>query len=148
LFNETINKLSEIKSDNPIRVILEMDHTQKEIIPLLINAGWIKSYEPLSANTYKLSNNITLDINIAFLPVGLWRSVRITPEGFWLAAEDLMEVGNYDKLAIANVRDFNFDSLKLYKTGLNSDRFEKLYNCNNNNFANLIQKNYEQNISA
>lgn len=146
LFNETIKKLSDIKSNEQIRLILEMDHTQNEIIPILIEAGWIKSNEPLSPNTYKLNNNITLDINVAFLPVGLWRSVRISPEGFWLAAEDLTEVDNYDKLAVANVRDFDFNTIKLYHEGLNSERFEELYKCNKNTFTKLIHKNYEQNI--
>jgi len=126
LFNETLIKLSHIKTISPIRVILEMDHTQKDLIPLLIDSGLIEHDEPLSSNSLVLNENLTLDINVAFVPVGLWRSVRITPEGYWMAAEDLMEVDKYDKLAVANLRDFNFDTTKLYSAGLFSKRMDAL----------------------
>lgn len=136
LFNKAFHELASIKVDEPIEIILEMDHTQNELLPVLLHSGWVKKEELFTSAVHTFDNNLTLKFNVAWVPVGLWRSVRITPEGYWMAAEDLMEVKNYKDYAVASVREFNFDLEALYYTGLKSERFSKL----TNNFEHLIKK--------
>lgn len=126
LFNQAFHELASLLLNEPIEIILEMDHTQKELLPLLLSSGWIEKEEPFTSTVHTLKNGLSLKFNIAWVPVGLWRSVRITPEGYWLAAEDLMEVKNYEKFAVANIRDYDYDLETLYHMGLKSERFFEL----------------------
>lgn len=126
LFRSLIEDLSTLKPDAHIEVILELDLTQSEFISELENSGIIEQNEALSSAVFNLENGICLKINVARIPVGLWRCVRVTPEGFWLAAEDLMEVKDYKKVAVTTLREHNFDSKSLTRAGLYSDRKQEL----------------------
>jgi len=126
LFDSTIHKLEKLKLHSSVEIIMEMDHTQNEFIPILLESGWVQKSNLLSSTSHHLSDRLKLTFNVAHIPVGLWRSVRVTPEGYWLAAEDLMEVKKYNELAVANLRDFDFNSDKLYESGLQSQRFREL----------------------
>lgn len=136
LFNKTFHELASIRLKEPIEVILEMDHTQNKLLPILLNSGWIQREEPFTSKTHTFNNGLSLKFNVAWVPVGLWRSVRITPEGFWLAAEDLMEVRNYNEYTVGNLREFNYNTEALYYAGLKSNRFSELTKGNEN----LIKK--------
>jgi hypothetical protein len=62
-------------------------------------------------------------------PIGLWRSARITPEGYWLGAEDVTRAKDYERYAVARARDHGLDARKLYNAGMASDRLRTLLNC-------------------
>lgn len=126
LFNKTLKQLSELKLAEPIDVIMEFDYTQKDFLNILLNSGLIDPKKQLSSTSYHYSNGLNLEIDIANIPVGFWRAIRITPEGYWLAAEDLMEVKHYNKFAVANLKELNFNSLALYEAGISSKRYFEL----------------------
>ncbi len=97
----------------PVEVIMEVDSTQPELLDTLTQAGWANPVDPISSVAHEYNNGLTLRVNTAREPVGR-RAVRITPEGYWLTAEDLIHVREYDRRAIANLRDFQFDKKRLY----------------------------------
>lgn len=123
---DSLERLAEMELDKPVEVIVEMDHTQGDLIEMFTSAGWIQSQEPISSDVHRFGNGLTLRINKTSIPVGLWRAVRVTPEGYWLAAEDLIRVKEYEQLAVANLRDHAFDAVRLYEVGLNSQRYRDL----------------------
>lgn len=130
LFNKVFYELASIKLNEPVEIIMEMDHTQNELLPILVSSGWIQKEVPFTSRVHTFKNGLSLKFNVAWIPVGLWRSVRITPEGYWLAAEDLMEVRNYDDYAVGNLREFNYSTDALYNAGLKSIRFSELIKGN------------------
>jgi hypothetical protein len=82
--------------------------------------------ETITEREEGLGNNVSLRVHRANVPVGLWRAVRISSEGDWLAAEDLMDHQNYKTNAVTNLRSVDYDARKAYEIGLKSDRARKL----------------------
>src|SRR5262249_43073294 len=71
----------------------------------------------ISSTEHIGDGGLTLRINVSRVPVGLWRAVRVTPEGYWLAAEDLIDAPDYAHRAVARLRDYGFDSRRAYEAG-------------------------------
>ena len=72
------------------------------------------------------SNGVSLKVHRANVATGLWRAVRISPSGHWLAAEDLIEHKNYEALSIVNLRSVHYDTQRAYQLGLQSKRAKEL----------------------
>ena len=72
------------------------------------------------------SNGVHLKIHRANMATGLWRAVRISPSGHWLAAEDLIDHKNYEALSIVNLRSTHYDTQQAYQLGLQSRRAKEL----------------------
>ncbi|MBE7445173.1 MAG: hypothetical protein HS132_07970 [Planctomycetia bacterium] len=66
-------------------------------------------------------------IHVTTGTVGLRYNVRITPEGYGLLPEDVFRTNEYEKSAIANVKDFHYDAIRLYEAGLQKSRLYKLH---------------------
>ena len=126
--------LQNLSLNGPIEVIIDLDLFHTELIDALGAAGWINPVEPISSILHDYDNGLNLRINTARVPVGLSRSVRITPQGYWLASEDLVKVREYSKFAVNNVRNCNYDTEILYHNGLQSDRYYELQNQHVNQF--------------
>lgn len=119
-------QLGDVTLSEPTEVVLELDGSHQDLIDLFSEAGWLQSSEPISSEVHTFENGLTLRINKVSIPIGLWRSVRVTPEGYWVAAEDLVKAKRYDDLAVASVREHDYDASELYEAGLRSDRFVEL----------------------
>jgi hypothetical protein len=124
IVDDIFPRLGKIAARSPINVNMEFDVSQEEIIDTLTAAGWADPVKPIASVAHEFDNGLTLRINTTRIPVGLWRAARITPEGYWLAAEDLIRVKEYNYVVVAKARDFDFDAVKLYREGLK--RKEKL----------------------
>lgn len=118
LTDSIIPKLSQLPLSQPIEIIFEMDCTQPELLEHFADAGFAHPVDAIACNTLHYDNEVTLHFNTARVPTGLWRAIRVTPEGFWLAGEDLIDVKNYRKNAIGKLDEYGYDSRKLYEAGL------------------------------
>lgn len=132
-----LKALANIEVEAPVEVILDLDVKHSALIRHLDMEGWIQAEEPLSSADHHFDNWVVLRLRSATIPVGLWRSVRITPEGYWLASEDLVNVREYTRTAVASLRDADFDARRLYAAGLASPRFLELLQS-----APLLQQAY------
>jgi hypothetical protein len=119
----------------PVKMIFELDGNQRFLIDLLEKRGYLSGGQPLESEKIAFSNGIELVFNVARIPVGLWRSVRVSPEGYWIAAEDLLRVEEYEELAVTSLRTNDFDAVLLYNTGLDSRRYVELMNGPARRFA-------------
>ncbi len=124
--DETLTALEQLKGVSDVEIILELDENQKHLIRYLHAAGYLKNSGDISTEDFLLDNGLTLTFNIARIPVGLWRSVRVSAAGGWIAAEDMLRVNEYDRLAVAWAADYNYDAEQLYQAGLASGRLCEL----------------------
>jgi len=122
----TIEELGQLPLDAPVEVVVQVDHMQAGLIDAFASAGWIDSKEPLSESAYTFENGLTVRFFKVAIPVGLWRSARVTPEGYWVAAEDVIKAKEYEQHAVARLCDYGYDAQRLYQAGLGSDRFFEL----------------------
>jgi len=114
-----------------VRVVMDIDMIHERVADLLDRRGWFT--EAATQGTFKtvadrqFDNGVNLQMMVAGIPVGLWHAVRITPEGFWLAAEDMIHPMRYEELAVGKLQDYDFDSRRLYEAGLRSERLRELF---------------------
>jgi MoaA/NifB/PqqE/SkfB family radical SAM enzyme len=118
--------LEQLKGVSDVEIVIELDENQKHLIRYLQAAGYLKNGGDIYSEDFLLDNGLNLTFNIARIPVGLWRSVRISANGGWIAAEDMLRVNEYDRLAVAWASDMNYDAEKLYQAGLASARLTEL----------------------
>ncbi|KAA3656622.1 MAG: radical SAM protein [Calditrichaeota bacterium] len=126
LTDVVIPKLAHLQLTQPMDIIFEMDCTQADLIEHFAKAGFAHPVDAIASNVIRYENGLTLHFNTTRVPTGLWRSVRVTPEGFWLAGEDLIEVHQYRENAIGKLDEYGFDTVKFYQAGLKSIKKEKI----------------------
>jgi hypothetical protein len=120
-----INELSEVALASPIRVQVECEFGDKLQALLAASSLGLEGW-PLAEHTRTFDNGLTLVVRAMRTPVGLWRAVRVTAEGLWLAAEDLVESKRYAAMAVASLRDYEFDAVQLHAAGIRHPRFQEL----------------------
>lgn len=113
-----LRRLAQAEFAGPVEVVIEFGTEFLDQLQRLEDAGWVNSAAPISSTAHLFDNGLTLRINVCRVPVGLWRAVRVTPEGYWLAAEDLIEAREYAGRAATRLRDHAFDSRLAYEAGL------------------------------
>jgi len=114
----TLQKLSRIDVPGSVNVIVDFGAESAAVIRRLEDNGWVESSEAISSSKHAFDNGVTLRVNVSRVPVGLWRAVRVTPEGYWLAAEDLVYAREYAQRAVAQLRDYSFNTRTAYNVGL------------------------------
>lgn len=122
IVDSVIPRLSRIDLKRPVQLIIELDQSEEELLDTFTTSGWVDPVKPISSVAHEFDNGMTLRLNVARVPVGLWRAVRISPEGYWISADDLMRVREYEKICVAKVRDEEYDAVRLYEKGLQRSR--------------------------
>jgi hypothetical protein len=113
-----LHGLAHIDVAGPVDVVVEFGLESLDLLPRLQDAGWVTSASAISSTAHTFANGVTVRVNVCRVPVGLWRAVRVTPEGYWLAAEDLIDATEYARRAAVRLRDCGFDGRLAYKAGL------------------------------
>jgi sulfatase maturation enzyme AslB (radical SAM superfamily) len=129
---ERLEKLEGIKLEHPLNVLLDLDIINLQALKAFLRSRWF-SVDAIQEDTngeyfieHLLKNGIRLEFRLAPYPTGVWRSIRITPEGNYLAAEDTIDTTYYAERSIGNVRDFDYDFAALQAYGLASVRFREI----------------------
>lgn len=122
----SLHALGEIEDADGVVVRLELDAVDAGLRLGLEEAGHVPAAGAIRVAAHSLKNGVTLRFAAASLPVGLWRAVRVTNEGLYLAAEDLMDVTAYRRRAIGHIADFDYDAKRAYAAGLAHPRFREL----------------------
>jgi len=128
-----LSSLSEIPDlDRQTKILFDLDTIQLTALKSFIKSKWfVPKNIQKDANgeyfiEYTFGNNLSLEFRFAPYPTGVWKSVRITAEGNYLAAEDTIDTDLYSKHSIGNVRDFDYDFAALHKSALKSERFNQI----------------------
>ncbi|MBI5769799.1 MAG: radical SAM protein [Verrucomicrobia bacterium] len=135
-----LRRLAQIEIKNAVEVKLELESSCWNLQRHLEQEGFITSGGILRVTRRELSNGITLRVQATTVPVGLWRAARVTHQGQWLAAEDLVNAKLYDERAVGKIADFDFDALALYRAGLAHPRFRELFGTDAEQFLGTLIK--------
>jgi hypothetical protein len=129
---ETLSDLESIALHHPLTVLLDLDVINLQPLKAFLRSRWF-NFEDISQDRngecfveHRLRNGVRLEARLAPYPTGVWRSVRITPEGNYLAAEDTINTVYYRDRNIANVRDYDYDFPRLHRHALDSQRFRDI----------------------
>ena len=136
-----LEELGALVLHEPTNVIFDLDLLSLPSLKAFMRSTWfdvnLVEEDALGGEhfiEYEFDNGIKLIFRITPYPIGIWRAGRITPEGAYLAAEDILDVSRYAESAVANVRDFDLDFAALHAYALDSARFR------------LILEDYHQRI--
>ncbi len=118
--------------DGPLTVLIEVDTISLPALEAFMRSEWF-SAQAIDVdergdffNETILKNGIRLQVRFAPFPLLIYKSVRITSEGLYLAAEDTVDAKHYAEHALGNVRDFNFDLARLHTHAAQSSRLSVL----------------------
>jgi len=132
----TFNSLNEIKylqTQKPFTFLLDLDHIYLPPVAQFLKTNWFdisKLKEDENKSTiliHEFQNNTKIIFRLNLIPIGISR-IRITPDGFLLAADDSVNTIEYEKNFIANLRNFNYDIKKLHNFAINSPRLKQIFN--------------------
>lgn len=118
---ETIDSLSDLGSihlEKPMKVVFELNTQIPEGLIEFVRSKWFQP-EAIDADRYdnpwiehRLANGILLQFKFLVTPCSSYRCVRITPEGHYLALDDIFDTDRYAQHVLTNVRDHDFDFVR------------------------------------
>lgn len=117
----SLSKLSNLSLPRSMTVIVELNTHTPEGLEAFIRSPW---FDPERITTdrfdnlwieHRLSNGLLLQFKFLVFPSSVFRVARITPEGNYLASDDIFETDLYRDRILANVRDHGLDFLKVHK---------------------------------
>ena len=123
---EAINGLAQIPGCEGVEVVVEIGPRQRAEAGVMAQFGWVPSRHPFSSDVIALPNGVQLRVNFGAVPTGIWRAVRVSTGGHWVAAEDLFEPALYSINAVASLRQLGFAADLAYEQGLTHVRFHQL----------------------
>jgi hypothetical protein len=129
-FMGVMPRLADMPLPDGVRVHLDVDAVfHAETIAFLQRAGYLNLRRLRVDTEGHLYHKFRLGaaeclVEVAPIPVGFWRTVRLTAEGLYLGAEDSVDTTRYAERAIGDVRTTPFR--ELFRRGLESERFRQL----------------------
>ncbi len=133
--------LNAIDVNGAVDVKFEFDSRDTSLLRRMEQEGLIPREGFIRVGEQHLDNGVTLRITTTAGCVGLWRAARVTNEGLYIAAEDLVDATSYGKRAIGHIADFDYDARKLYEAGLVHSRFRELLGSTSEQFFNALARN-------
>lgn len=129
---ESLHDLASLSVPQPITVQVDLDSIVLDQALAFLRSDW---FDPSTLkadrmgelyNEYRFDNGVTLQFRMIPYPTGIWKASRLNPDGSYLAAEDTVDAKSYDKNAIANIRDFDFDIEAMNRFAMDSPRVKEI----------------------
>jgi hypothetical protein len=127
-----LGELGTIDLRGPLTVHFDLDVVGMPALLAFLRSDWFsmdRIQEDVNGELFVehgLPNGALLKMRLAPFPTGISRSLRITPEGNYLAAEDTVDTTGYAVRRLGNIREFNFDFGRLHVHARSSLRFVEL----------------------
>jgi MoaA/NifB/PqqE/SkfB family radical SAM enzyme len=129
---EAVSEIGRLDAAGDFNVFFDLDVTNLQPLKAFLRSSWF-SLDRLEDDDdgehfieHDFENGTRVRFRFSPYPTGGWRSLRITAEGNYLAAEDTLDTTHYAERAIGNVRDFGYDLAALHRHALDSPRFDEL----------------------
>ncbi len=110
--------LANLSFNKPVKITMELDIMLTELTDIMAERGWVHPTADIATANRSFDNGLTIQINSARIPTGLWRSIRLTPEGYYLRAEDIINVRQYKERMIGSIKAVDYDYHALYEAGI------------------------------
>lgn len=129
---DRLDELETIPDARHLKVLMDLDMVNPAPLAAFLGSRWFSfdgvrvdaNLEPFVV--HRLRNGVTLEIRFAPYPVGISRSVRITAEGHYLAAEDTLDTTGYGQHSLGTVRGADYDVARLHASARRSPRLHQL----------------------
>jgi hypothetical protein len=128
----SFHRLGDLPEGAPIHVMMDLDLTTQAPLERFLRSEWFAFDRIVEDERGELfvphdfGNGVTLEVRLAPYPVGITRSVRISAEGEYLAAEDTVDTGLYRSRRIGTLREVDLDVVELHRRALASGRIETM----------------------
>lgn len=119
----------------PLTVLVEVDVLSLPAMLAFFRSDWFVPNNICVDNhgefycEHILRNGVRLQIRFSPFPFLACKSLRITPEGNCLAAEDTANAKFYARRSLGNIRDFDFDCARLLAHAANAPRLQEITNA-------------------
>jgi len=128
----SLHEIGAMALKRPLTVLVEVDLLSLPAMLAFFKSNWFKPGDVCVDNhgefycEHILPNGVCLQVRFSPLPLLIFKSVRITPEGNYLASEDTVNTRLYAKHALGNIRDFGFDLSRLHAHAANAPRLNEI----------------------
>lgn len=131
-FFERLHELTSESWESPMTVFFEIGARSPEWMAAFLRSPWF-DFERVFADDsetlwieHRFSNGLRIQFKLLPFPSGIWHSVRVTPEGHYLAADDIFHADSYRSVAVANIRDHGCDLARTQQAALSHPRLPEI----------------------
>lgn len=149
-----LHEIGNIPLRQPLTLLLEVDLLSLPAMLAFIRSGWFDAAGICVDDhgeffcEHILANGARVQVRFSPFPLLAHKSVRFTPEGNCLAAEDTVNTRLYATNSLGNVRDFDFDLGRLYDHARTSPRLDQILQTYFNRSLPLIQAAYRETLKV
>ena len=127
-----LSALGSIPLVRPMKVVFELNTHTPEGLVAFLRSPWFVG-DAIESDRFdnpwiehRLKNGLLLQFKFLVMPSSASRTARITPEGHYLALDDVFETGRYVENSLANVRDHGLDYAKILRAARQHPRFHEI----------------------
>lgn len=131
-FFDRLHDLSAQSWDTPMTVFFELSARSTEWMAAFLRSSWFDFDRVFADDSetlwieHRFASGLRIQFKILPFPSGIWHSVRVTPEGHYLAADDIFHADSYGSVAVANVRDHGFDIARVQTAARRHPRLDEI----------------------
>lgn len=128
----SLNAVGNIALSRPLTVLVEVDLLSLPAMLAFFRSEWfVPDHICVDEHgefycEHSLQNGARLQVRFSPFPLLVFKSVRITPEGNYIAAEDTVNTKLYAQRSLGNIRDFDFDVSRLQAHAASAPRLQEI----------------------
>lgn len=114
-FFEELHQLETHQWKSPMTIFFELAARSQDWLRAFYRSHWFDPEEVFADDSetlwieHRFDSGLRIQFKLLPFSSGIWHTVRVTPEGHYLAADDIFHVNSYRNVALANIRDHGFD---------------------------------------
>ena len=98
--------------------------------------------------SHRPSGGLTLQFKFLLLPSSVFQCIRITPEGHYLALDDIFDTDRYAENALTNVRDHDFDFQKIMEAARYHPRAQAILTAYEQDILPRLRRAYSYSVTS
>lgn len=128
----SLHAVGSIALVRPLTVLVEVDLLSLPAMLAFFRSDWFAPGDVCVDEhgefycEHVLPNGVRLQIRFSPFPLQIFKSVRITPEGNYIAAEDTVNTRLYARHSLGNIREFDFDLSRLHAHAATAPRLKEM----------------------
>lgn len=132
-FFQSLHMLGSLELERPVTLLFDLQSGAMDATLAFMRSDWFDPAEFFTDmrgevfNEFVLPNGLRLQFSFTPFPMTVFKSVRITPEGNYLAAEDTVDTRFYRLRSLGNVRDFGYDLGCLHEHAIHHPRVKRIF---------------------
>lgn len=114
-FFNRLHDLAKQQWESPMTVFFEISARSADWLSAFVRSNWFDLGSVFADDSetlwveHRFSTGLRIQFKILPFASGIWHTVRVTPEGHYLAADDIFHADAYSTVALANIRDHGLD---------------------------------------